>query len=107
MPIYAQNANLCLENIFKHIRNCCIRHRHHGSWFAGRNLFTKGLLVLVAARSQNIVMPPDWTAMMDNCIAGIKYWEDEAPDLRAARLTLQHIYQSINPPASAFGSPIQ
>ncbi|BCS19306.1 uncharacterized protein APUU_12134A [Aspergillus puulaauensis] len=107
MPIYAQNANLCLENIFKHIRNCFIRHRHHGSWFAGRNLFTKGLLVLVAARSQNIVMPPDWTAMMDNCIAGITYWEDEAPDLRAARLTLQHIYQSVNPPVPAFGSPIQ
>ncbi|KAL4887386.1 hypothetical protein BJY04DRAFT_175796 [Aspergillus karnatakaensis] len=107
LPIYVRNANICLEVIFKHIYNCSVRqHRHHGSWFGARNLFTKGLLVLVASKSHHIVMPPNWMAMMDTCIAGIMYWEDEAPDLRAARLTLQHIYHSITPLVPAFEDAI-
>ncbi|KAL2830036.1 hypothetical protein BDW59DRAFT_29634 [Aspergillus cavernicola] len=102
--IYVRNAGLCLDMIFKHIHICFIRHRHHGSWFAGRSLFTKGLLVLVAARSPNIAMPANWMMAMDTCITGLRYWEDEAPDLRAARLTLQRIYQSVNSIVPAFGS---
>ncbi|KAL4920465.1 hypothetical protein BDW62DRAFT_208970 [Aspergillus aurantiobrunneus] len=93
LPIYAQNASLCLDIIFKHILNCSIRHRYHGSWFAGRNL-------------DNIAMASNWTAIMDTCIAGIMYWEDKAPDLHAARLILQHIYQSVDPSMLAFESAI-
>lgn len=105
LPIYIQHASQCLNTIFKHILNCSIKHRHHGSWFAARNLFTQGLLVLVAAKSPNIAMPSNWVTVIDTCIVGIRYWEDEAPDLRAARHILQHICQSVKPPASASGSP--
>ncbi|KAL4761723.1 uncharacterized protein BDW70DRAFT_149773 [Aspergillus foveolatus] len=91
LPIYIQHASQCLDTIFKHILNCSIKHRQHGSWFAARNIFTKGLLVLVAAKSPIIAMP---------------YWEAEAPDLRAARHILQHICQSVKPPASASESSI-
>ncbi|KAL4821228.1 hypothetical protein BDW67DRAFT_45996 [Aspergillus spinulosporus] len=106
LPIYIQHASQCIDNIFKHILSCSIKHRHHGSWFAGRNLFTKGLLVLVAAKSPNIAMPSNWVTIIDTCIAGIRYWEDEAPDLRAARHILQHICQTVKSPASASESPI-
>ncbi|KAL4751968.1 hypothetical protein BDW72DRAFT_212359 [Aspergillus terricola var. indicus] len=106
LPTYIQHASKCLDSIFKHILNCSIKHRHHGSWFAGRNLFTKGLLVLVAAKSPNIAMPSNWVTIIDTCIAGIRYWEDEAPDLRAARHITQHICQSVKPTASASESPI-
>ncbi|KAL2851501.1 hypothetical protein BJY01DRAFT_260808 [Aspergillus pseudoustus] len=88
LSIYAQNASICLDMIFEQVQHCFIRHRHHGSWLAARSLFTKGLLVLVAAKSQNIVMPSNWTT-------------DEAQDLRAARLKLQHVYQLVNPGVSA------
>ncbi|KAL4867568.1 hypothetical protein BDV12DRAFT_171195 [Aspergillus spectabilis] len=37
IPIYVQNASLCLDAIFKHILNCSVRHRHHRSWFGARN----------------------------------------------------------------------
>ncbi|KAL5002212.1 hypothetical protein BDV10DRAFT_191786 [Aspergillus recurvatus] len=103
LPLYTQHARQCLDIIFKRILNCSIKHRHHGSWFAGRNLFTKGLLVLVAVRSPNIAVPSNWVTIMDICIAGIRYWEGEAPDLRAARHVLQHICQSVKLPAAAIG----
>jgi hypothetical protein len=106
LPIYNQHASQCLNTISKHILNYSIKHRHHGSWFAARNLFTKGLLVLAAAKSPNIAMPSNWGTIIDTCIAGVRYWEDEAPDLRAARHILQHICQSVKPPASASESPI-
>ncbi|KAL4930854.1 fungal specific transcription factor domain-containing protein [Aspergillus undulatus] len=72
LPIYAQYASI---------------------W---RNLYTKVLLLLVAAEGHNNVMPPEWRAVMDTCIAGLVYWGDEASDLRAARITPQHIYQSVS-----------
>ncbi|KAL2860710.1 uncharacterized protein BJX67DRAFT_386398 [Aspergillus lucknowensis] len=106
LPIYTQNACICLDFIVKYVQNCFIKHRHHGSWFAARNLFTKGLLLLVAAKSRNITMPSNWMAIVDTCIAGLMYWEDEAPDLHAARLTLQHIYQSVNQALSSFGGAV-
>ncbi|KAJ0425427.1 hypothetical protein BJY00DRAFT_308171 [Aspergillus carlsbadensis] len=102
LSTYAQNASICLDMICKQVQHCFIRHRHHGSWLAARGFYTKGLLVLLAAKSQNITMPPNWMSVIDTCIAGLRYWEDEAPDLRAARLTLEHIYQLVNPAIPAF-----
>ncbi|KAL3460375.1 hypothetical protein BJX64DRAFT_300674 [Aspergillus heterothallicus] len=102
LPVYAQNATICLDMVLKQVQHCFIRHRHHGSWLVARGLFTKGLLILVAAKSRNITMPSNWISVVDTCIAGLMYWEDEAPDLRAARLRLQHVYQVVSPAVPSF-----
>ncbi|KAL3451834.1 hypothetical protein BJX65DRAFT_266953, partial [Aspergillus insuetus] len=74
--IYARNASICLDMVCKQVQHCFIRHRHHGSWLAARGFYTKGLLVLLAAKSQNIAMPSSWMSVIDTCIAGLRYWED-------------------------------
>lgn len=107
LPMYVQGANTCIGVIFEHVRHHFNPHRHHGSWFEGRNLFTMGLLILVAAKTSNITMPSDWTTIVDTCITNLMYWEDEAIDLRAARLTLQNIYNSIVSPVPDSGNIIE
>ena len=85
-------AERCLELVLKYIDYTAIKHRHHGSWYGGRQLFTKALLVLAAKKSGNITVPPEWTESVNLVVTCLNYWENEAPDLRAARLALASIY---------------
>ncbi|KAL4957713.1 hypothetical protein BDW69DRAFT_8179 [Aspergillus filifer] len=97
LPLYIHHANTALNLISKHIKKAATRihHRHHGSWFAGRNLFTKGLLLLVAARSDNMVLPADWRELLEGCIEGLGLWETEARDLGVARELLELGYREL------------
>jgi hypothetical protein len=82
---YAQRS---LDCAFKLISLASIKHRHHGSWFTARGLFTKSLLLLAAVKSKKITVPSEWRPSVDLAMTFLKYWESEAPDLQAARLTL-------------------
>ncbi|KAL4968901.1 uncharacterized protein BDV14DRAFT_211388 [Aspergillus stella-maris] len=97
LPLYIHHANTALNLISKHIKNTTTRihHRHHGSWFAGRNLFTKGLLLLVATRCENMVLPANWRELLEGCIEGLRFWEAEARDLGVARGVLELGYRGL------------
>ncbi|KAL4941069.1 hypothetical protein BDV06DRAFT_229906 [Aspergillus oleicola] len=97
LPIYTHHAGTCLDLVIKHIRYTTTRihNRHHGSWFAGRILFTKGLLLIVAARGGNLVLPRDWRSVLEVCIEGLRVWEAEARDLAVARGVLESGYRGL------------
>jgi hypothetical protein len=70
-------------------------HRHHGTWYHNRQLFRMGLLILAAAKSQRVEMPEDWPKALRKAIAELKYWENEAADVKKSREILQDILQEI------------
>lgn len=88
-----------LSLVFQFIENAAIKHRHHGSWYGARQCFTKALMVLAAAKSGRIALRTDWLSFVKLVQTKLKYWEDESPDLRMARLTLSQILADICPPS--------
>jgi hypothetical protein len=74
------------------IRHWNVTHRHHGTWLMVRQSFAAGLLLVAARRSGLTVgeiSDMDFMDTMRTCIATLRYWEHEAPDLRASRLILE------------------
>jgi hypothetical protein len=88
LTTYAQRS---LDYALKHISLASIKRRHHGSWFGPRGLFTKSLLLLAAVKSGKMIVPSEWRSSVDLVMTCLKYWESEASDLQAARLTLLSI----------------
>lgn len=71
------------------------RHRHHGTWYENRGMFLKTLLVVAAARSGKVRLPNDWLDGAGRCVAGLRFWEAEAPDLKEAREILGELLDSL------------
>lgn len=85
----------CVDACLSFLRRGTPRHRHHGTWYENRGMFLKSLLLVAVAKSGRMQMPPSWRDGTDLCIAGLRFWEAEAPDLRAARDALCSILAEI------------
>ena len=85
----------CIEACLAFLHRGTPRHRHHGTWYENRGMFLKSLLLVAVAKSGRVQMPPSWRDGTDLCIAGLKFWEGEAPDLRIARDTLHLLLAEI------------
>lgn len=56
-------------------------------------MFLKTLLLVAGARSGTVRLPPGWRDGANLCVAGFRFWEGEAPDLREAREVLTELLQ--------------
>ncbi|CAG8934760.1 unnamed protein product [Penicillium salamii] len=78
----------------------CLRHRHHGIWFDLRALVTASLVFIALARSGNVNLPnihPDGLrSHLTPTLEALDYWEDEAPDIKKARATLDDLLRDFD-----------
>jgi hypothetical protein len=59
-----------------------LRSRHHGSWFALRNMLSSALVMLAVIKSGDMVdYLADWPDVVENVIGNLRYWKAELPDL--------------------------
>jgi hypothetical protein len=86
-------AEKCLVVCLEHANAFAIKHRHHGTWLAMRWLFGATLVILAAALSGKIEVPGDYFSYVQITLAALRYWEEEAPDLRGARMVLQQVLE--------------
>lgn len=89
------NATRCLDLVFELLRAINIKHRHHGCWYSARSMFTRALLILAAVQSRRLDIGPDWEKYIHLARTFLQYWEEEAPDLRIARLRLLDLLASV------------
>jgi hypothetical protein len=83
-----QHLSACLRLI----QHWDCSHRHHGTWLMVRQSFAAGLLLVAAHRAGLLpseISPADCADALNTCLATLRYWEREAPDLRASRLILE------------------
>lgn len=83
----------CVDACLNFLRRGTPRHRHHGTWYENRGMFLKTLLLVAGARSGAVRLPSGWREGADMCIAGFRFWEGEAPDLREAREVLSELLE--------------
>ncbi|KAF2448339.1 hypothetical protein P171DRAFT_353501 [Karstenula rhodostoma CBS 690.94] len=81
----------------KLIQQWNVRHRHHGTWLMSRQSFACALLLLAGRRAGIEVLPDEQCSeSVQASIATLKFWEDEAPDLKASRQILQDIHDQLH-----------
>ena len=96
-PLVALHASTCS----KLIQQWNIRHRHHGTWLMSRQSFACALLLLAGRRAGIEVISDDQCdESIQASIATLKFWEDEAPDLKASRQILEDIYGQLQMPTT-------
>lgn len=88
-------AATALSLVCRIIRQFCIKHRHHGAWYAARHIFACALILLAAAKSGRVQMPPDWPELVALSEIHLSYWEDECTDLGVARKVLIQVRQRV------------
>lgn len=86
-PLVQMHASTCM----KLIQHWNIRHRHHGTWFMVRQSFTAALLLLAAQRSGVITDEESCERSVQHTLCTLRFWEAEAPDLKASRLILEDL----------------
>lgn len=75
-----------------------VQHRHHGTWLMSRQSFACALLLLAARRAGILAMSAEqFEQSVQSSIATLRFWEREAPDLKAARQMLEDIHQQLHP----------
>ncbi|KAJ5295705.1 hypothetical protein N7508_010526 [Penicillium antarcticum] len=78
----------------------CLRHRHHGIWFDLRALVTASLVFIALARSGNVnipnIHPGGLRSHLSRTLEALTYWEDEAPDIKKARGTLDNLLRNLS-----------
>lgn len=73
-----------------------VRHRHHGTWLMARQSFACALLLLAARKTGlHELSQEQYDSSVRASLSTLRYWEDEAPDLKASRLILEDILQQI------------
>lgn len=74
------------------IRQWNIRHRHHGTWLMVRQSFTAALLLLAAREAGVLDLASEQCDLgVQQTVSTLRYWEDEAPDLKASRMILEDL----------------
>ena len=89
-------ASRCLEVSFGMLESARLKHRHHGCWQTVRCMLTKALLVLAATKSARLDVRSDWRRYVEIFQDYLRYWEDEAPDLGAAKHALSALLIDID-----------
>ncbi|KAJ4985190.1 vegetative cell wall protein gp1 [Stagonosporopsis vannaccii] len=82
------HASICAQLI----HHWDVRHRHHGTWLMARQSFTSALLLVAAQRSG--IREADEASCersIQHTLATLRFWEAEAPDLKASRLILEDV----------------
>lgn len=74
------------------------QYRHHGTWFGMRRLFLSAMVLLAAIKSNKVAIAPEYESAIRMAVEGLKYWEDESPDIEEARKILESVMQSVNVP---------
>lgn len=78
----------------------CLRHRHHGIWFDLRALVTTSLIFIALASSGNVSLPNfhprGLRSHLSRTLEALTYWEDEAPDIKKARGTLDSLLRELD-----------
>ncbi|OAL54655.1 hypothetical protein IQ07DRAFT_531020 [Pyrenochaeta sp. DS3sAY3a] len=73
-----------------------VRHRHHGTWLMARQSFACALLLLAARKTGLHEQSQErYDSSVRASLSTLRYWEDEAPDLKASRLILEDIIQQM------------
>ncbi len=91
-PYVQRCLNACMQNALRGSQ----RHRHHGTWYRNRIIFSEALVILAAVKSRRVDVPAAWRDAVDSVIGGLKFWEMEAPDLQRARIILQMMLNDID-----------
>lgn len=91
-PQVTQHAITCTRLI----QQWNIRHRHHGTWLMSRQSFTSALLLLAARKAGVSVIPIEQFEKSVSCsLATLRFWEQEAPDLKTSRQILEDVCQQL------------
>jgi hypothetical protein len=107
LALHLPESSPILQFIGPHVEKCldaCLhdasegsrRHRHHGTWYENRSIFTKCLLLLAAVKSRRVPVPAGWRDAVCKTIVGLRFWEKEAPDLGKAGDILGQILDDID-----------
>lgn len=81
---------------YRLIQQWNVRHRHHGTWLMARQSFASALLLMAGRRSGLATLPEEhYEDGVQASISTLRYWEGEAPDLRASRLILEDLAREI------------
>ena len=83
----------------KLIHHWDVFHRHHGTWLMARQSFTSTLLLLAAQKSGVGETAAEQCEESTQCtLSTLRFWEGEAPDLKASRLILEDISRQLQSP---------
>lgn len=89
-----QKAVACSFHI---IQSKPTKRRHHGSWFASRNVLCSALLILAAVKAGGIVdYLVDWPDLAAQAIGLLGHWASEAPDLAQAKGILEKLVDLVS-----------
>jgi hypothetical protein len=99
-----------IECNIKTLEDRSLHHRHHGIWYDVRALVTATLILLAAAKSGNLSIPGGlfgdregvhrtaaasvngrWGSRFTNPFEAMRFWEDEAPDIKRSRKLLERL----------------
>ena len=89
-PLVQLHASTCM----KLTHHWDVRHRHHGTWLMVRQSFTSSLLLLAAQRSDLLEnVKEECEQSVQRTLSTLRFWEGEAPDLKASRLILEDVHR--------------
>ncbi|PYI10921.1 hypothetical protein BO78DRAFT_448411 [Aspergillus sclerotiicarbonarius CBS 121057] len=90
---FVQKAISCSFHI---IQSKPTRHRHHGSWFAARNVVSSALIILAAVKATDLVdYLVDWPDLIAQAVSCLDHWASDAPDLGQAKGILQALGDTV------------
>lgn len=100
-------ADKAITVAYSSLRYGCSKHRHHGSWYGMRQTFGTGMVLLAAAESGRFSLPSGWFERVETMISILRYWEEEAPDLKLARIIAERLSQEQRLISAEHTSPAQ
>ena len=86
-----------LANLVEATLNLSVEHRHHGTWLMARQSFTSALLLSAGRLSGlGVVDEESCKQSIRHTLSTLRFWEAEAPDLKASRLILQDVSKRVD-----------
>jgi hypothetical protein len=86
-----------IECCFHMVQSKPTKHRHHGSWFAGRNVLSAALQILAAVKAGEIVdYLVDWPDLIDQAISSLDHWSSASRAVAQGRFVLERIRESLS-----------
>lgn len=94
-PNFQRIVDRGVRCFLRHASVSTLKHRHHGTYLAGRSLLSTGFIILAVLKSGHIEMPLGWQNSLQGILAFLQYWGNEAPDLHVGWIIFRDIWQSI------------